>query len=105
MIKVLRPHFKYSAKAQELLLDYWTDRIAVVWTVDQVHKAANEQKTVLTRKEARQILHKLNQQSDPFVVFDWFGLQQCIADSGLGRDITKNELNQFVNQNVIAKAR
>ena len=105
MIRALRSQIKDRHKAKALLQNYWTERIAVVWTIEQVHQAANEQKTVLTRDEARQILHKLDQQSDTFVVFDWFGLKECINDSGLGRNITTNELNQFVNKNVIAKAK
>ena len=42
MVKVLRPVLKDPAKAKQILDRFWTDKMALVWDVQDVHKAANE---------------------------------------------------------------
>ena len=89
--------------ARKSLERYWRTRMALVWTVDQVHKAANERKLVLTQAEAITVLKTLHEQATPFKGLDWFGLIDCIEDTGLGRDITPAELKRFLEHNVITR--
>lgn len=102
LLTVLAPALKSRAKAEQLLTEYWADKIALVWTTQQVHRAANEVKTVLTEAQARQLLHELHQAYDPQYGLDWETLVGHLQHSGLGRDITKRELHRFINDDVLA---
>ena len=101
-LTVLQPVLKSRSKAEQLLADYWADKIALVWTTKQVHRAANEAKTVRTEALARQLLHELRQAYDPQYGLDWETLSDRIQHSGLGRDITKRELHRFIHHDVLA---
>lgn len=59
IIETLRPALRSITKAERLLDDYWADKIALVWTTEHIYRAANENKTVLTEEQARQLLHNL----------------------------------------------
>ena len=59
LLAQLRPALKSVAKAEHLLTQYWADKIALLWTTNDVHRAANEAKTVLTEQQARTILRSL----------------------------------------------
>ena len=84
---------------------YWRTRMALVWTVDQVHKAANERELVLSQTEAIQLLQQFHRQATPFHGLDWFGLITTIEESGLGRSSTRPELKRFLKQNRITRNR
>ena len=101
MLRALRPALKDQARASQILERFWSDRIALVWTTRQIHRAANEKKTVLTEGEARQILHELHQQHNHQYGLRWSDLGEVIANSCLGRPITRSELNGFINQDII----
>ena len=105
MVRALRPQLKNPAKARAILQNYWQQRVAIVWTVQQVHQAANELELVLTAQEAHRLLHKLHQTYDACLGWNWFDLLTSIEESGLGRKITKRELDRFLNQSQIAIAR
>ena len=104
MVRVLRSQIKDPDKAKTLLQNYWQDRVAIVWTVEQVHQAANEQELVLTNPEARQLLHKLHQNYDSCIGWNWFDLLTAIEESCLGRKINKLELHRFLNKSITAIA-
>lgn len=90
-------------RSRKCLERYWRTRMALVWTVDQVHMAANERKLVLTQAEAITVLKTLHDRATPFKGLDWFGLIACIEENGLGRDITPAELKRFLQHNVITR--
>ena len=105
MLRALRSQIKNHGKAKILLQNYCQERVAIVWTIEQVHQAANEQDRVLTSQEAHQLLHKLHQNYDFCIGWNWFDLLAAIEESGLGRKITKIELRRFLNKNIIAIAK
>ena len=102
LLQQLRPALKSVAKAEQLLTDYWADKIALLWSTKDVHRAANESKTVLTEQQARTILHNLHQQHNPQYGLRWSDLIEAIQQSGLGRDIRKKELHRFIHRDVLA---
>ena len=97
----LKPAIKSQRQVRPLLEQFWSDKIALLWTSNHVHRAANEQKTVLTEAQARQILHDLHAHYDQQYGLAWENVAEKIRDSGLGRDIRKKELERFINQNVV----
>ncbi len=64
MVKALKPVLKNPAKAQQILERFWTDKMAIVWDLRDVHTAANEREVALTKKEARTILQDLLSHQD-----------------------------------------
>ena len=101
LLQHLRPALRSVTKAEQLLAGYWADRIALVWTTKDIHRAANESKTVLTEQQARTILHNLHQQHNPQYGLRWSDLIEAIQQSGLGRDIRNRELHRFVHRDVL----
>jgi len=102
LLQHLRPALRSAAKAEHLLNDYWADNIALLWSTKDVHRAANESKTVLTEQQARTILHNLHQQHNPQYGLRWSDLIEAIQQSGLGRDIKERELHRFIHRDVLA---
>lgn len=102
LLTVLAPALKSRSRAEQLLNDYWADKMALVWTSSQVHRAANEVKTVLAEAQARQLLNELHQAYDPQYGLDWETLSEHLQHSGLGRDLTKRKLHQFIHDDVLA---
>lgn len=96
LLAQLRPALKSAAQAEQLLTDYWADKIALLWTTKDVHRAANETKTVLTEQQARTILLTLHDDYRPQYGIEWADVTKAIEASGLGRDITASELNRLV---------
>ena len=76
--------------------------MALIWTAQDVHRAANERETVLTDEEARTLLTDLHQHHNAQYGLQWKDLYEAIENSGLGRDITKRELSRFVHKDIIA---
>ena len=101
-LQQLAPALKSQRKARQLLEEYWSDKMALLWTTQQVHRAANEKETVLTESEALTLLQSLSQSYDSQDGLCWKNLTDAIQDSGYGRDITKAELNRFIHQALIA---
>jgi hypothetical protein len=102
LLKQLRPALKSVSRAEQLLTDYWADRIALLWTTKDVHRAANEAKTVLTEQLAREILHSLLASYQPQYGLEWRDVIEAVEQSGLGRDISKRELHRFIHRDVLA---
>ena len=101
LLQQLRPALKSVGKAEQLLNDYWTDRIALLWTTKDVHRAANESKTVLTEPQARTLLRNLHDNYHAQYGLEWRDVSEAVEQSGLGRDITKRELHRFIHRDVL----
>ena len=101
MLHVLAPSVKSRKKAEALLRSYWSDKMAIIWSTKDVHRAANERETVLTEEEARTILTDLHQHHNAQYGLQWKDIYEAIENSGLGRDITKRELNRIVHKDII----
>jgi hypothetical protein len=100
-LQQLKPAIKSQRKARQLLEEYWSDKIALLWITQHVHRAANEKETVLTEAEALEILQDLGQHHNYQYGLRWSDLTENIQQSGLGRDMTKAELSRFVHQDII----
>lgn len=101
MLDALMPALQSKNKAQGLLQQYWSDKIAIIWTTQDVHRAANERNTVLTEEEARTALTDLHRHHDKQLGLRWKDLTDWIEESGLGRDISKRELSKFIHHDII----
>jgi len=102
LLDVLEPALKSRRKAFRLLQDHWSDRAVIIWTTEDVHRAANERETVLTEKEAQTLLRQLVENHNAQYGLQWKDLYEAIEQSGSGRDITKRELSRFVHKDIIA---
>ena len=101
MVRRLSPILKDKSGAELILKKYWVSKIALVWTVDDVYRAANEQEVALTRKEAIQVLQTLHIQYNAQYGIKWEDITNLIQDRVLGRPLTKAEINRFVDQDQI----
>ena len=101
LLHQLQPALKSSSKAEQLLADYWADKIALLWTTKDVHRAANEMKTVLTEINAREILGHLHQQHNLQYGLRWSDVSEAVKLSGLGREIKAKELHRFIHRDVL----
>lgn len=99
----LTPALKSRRKAREQLERYWSDKIALIWTNEDVHRAANEREIVLTEKEARQVLTNLHQHHNKQTGLQWADVIEVIQQTGLGRTITRRELNRFIHKDIITQ--
>ena len=102
MLDALTPALKSRKKAEAILQRYWSDKAAIIWTTQDIHRAANERKTVLTEAEAQTALTDLLRHHDKQLGLRWKDLTDWIEESGLGRDITKSELSRFIHHDVLA---
>ena len=100
----LRPVLKSRRKAKLLLDAYWADRITLIWTTQDVHRAANEKRLVLTEAEARELLRALHLHHNPQYGLRWSDLAEHIQQSAQGRDIRKRELHRFLQHDVLSIA-
>lgn len=98
LLQALKPALSNRKKAEQLLKKYWRDRQAIIWTIEQVHRAANERERVLTNAEARELLLELIKHYNPQYGIKWQDLLELIDQSVLGRKMTKHELKSFVEQ-------
>ena len=101
LLELLRPLLTSRRKAKLLLDDYWADRIALIWTTQQVHRAANEKRFALTEADARDILRQLHLHHNPQYGLRWSDVAEHIQQSGQGRDIRKRELHRFLQHDVL----
>jgi hypothetical protein len=101
MIRKLKSVLKDQAKAKAILQRYWKTRMALVWELEDVHRAANERDVALTDKEATTVLQTLLNQHNAQYGIKWEDLTTHIEDQVLGRKLTKLEVRQFVERDVI----
>jgi hypothetical protein len=101
LLDAFRPALKSYRRAEKVLDKYWRDRQAIIWTIEQVHRAANERERVLTNAEARELLREFIRHHNPQYGIKWQDLLEIIEQSVLGRKMTKRELTEFVEEDRI----
>ena len=101
MVARLKPVLKDVSKAKTILNRYWRTRIALVWMLADVHRAANEREVALTNREAINVLQQLFHQHNPQYGIKWEDLTTHIEDQALGRKLTRAELKHFVERDII----
>ena len=101
MVRKLKPVLKDASKAKVILQRYWRTRMALVWIVEDVHKAANERAVALTNSEAIDVLQTLLNQHNPQLGIRWEDLTGHIESRLLGRKLTGLEIKRFVSQGLI----
>ena len=101
MVRRLKPVLTDPAKARVILQRYWRSRMALVWMVMDVHKAANERAVALTNSEAIDVLQTLLNQHNPQLGIRWEDLTGHIESRLLGRKLTGLEIKRFVEQELI----
>ena len=104
LLDKLCPALSSRRKARLLLDDYWANRIALIWSTQDVHRAANEKRLVLTEVEARELLRALHLHHNPQYGLRWSDVAEHIQQSAQGRDIRERELHRFVHHNVLTIA-
>lgn len=101
MVQRLKPAIKDPARAKIILQRYWRTRMALVWSIEDVHRAANEREVALTNPEAIAVLETLHRQHNKQCGIKWEDLTAHIEDRVLGRKLTKAELLGFVHRDQI----
>ena len=99
MVRGLKPVLKDLVKAKVILKRYWYTRMALVWEVEDVHRAANEREVALTNLEAIDVLQTLLDQHNAQYGLRWSDITTHITENVLGRKLTKREIHKFVHQN------
>ena len=102
MLDVLTPALQSRKRAEAHLQHYWSDKMAIIWTTQDIHRAANERETVLTEQEAQTALTDLHRHHDKQLGLRWKDVVEWIEESGLGRDTTRQELSRFIHHDVLA---
>ncbi len=97
VVRALKPVLKDRAKAQKILTRYWQNRMALVWSVEDVYRAANELELALTRKEAVEVLESLRLFYNRHLGLRWEDITAHITENVLGRKLTKREIREFVH--------
>ena len=101
MLRLLKPVLKDRAKAEQILKRYWSSRIALVWTVREVHTAANERDRALTRTEAVKLLQVMLENHNPQYGLRWSDFTSYIEEYQSGRKMTRSEIRRFVKKNIL----
>jgi len=102
MIHALKNVLNDKAEAKEILQQYWSTRMALVWEILDVHMASNERKRVLTNAEAIEVLQEVFKKHDYTGGVLWRDFWEYIDAKSPGRPITPEELNRFKTQGIIA---
>jgi hypothetical protein len=98
MVRRLSPILKDKSEAERILKNCWRTKMALVWTVDDVYRAANEREVALTRKEAIHLLQELHQHHNPQSGIKWEDITNIIQDRVLGRKLNQREVLKFVHR-------
>ena len=101
MVKALKPTLKSPTRAKHILETFWSDKMALVWDVQDVHTAANEREVALTNQEAIKILQELHHYHNKQCGIKWEDVTCYIEEYALGRKLTKAELKRFVDKNLL----
>lgn len=100
-VKALRSVLKDPVKAKQLMEQFWADKMALVWDVQDVHTAANEREVALTDKQARDILQDLFYHHNKQLGLQWSDVTSHIEENVMGRKLTRAELKRFVEKNIL----
>ena len=101
MVTALKPTLKNPVRAKAILDRFWSDKIALVWDLEDVHTAANEREVALTNQQAGGMLQELLHHHDKQLGLRWSDLTSYIEEYALGRKLTRAELKRFVDQNLL----
>lgn len=101
MVKALKPLLRNPERAKQILDRFWTDIMALVWDVQDVHTAANEREVALTNQEAIKVLQELLHYHNKQCGIKWEDLTCYIEEYALGRKLTRAELKRFVEKNFL----
>ena len=101
MVSALKPVLQNPAKAKHILDRFWTDKMALVWDVRDVHTSANEREVALTSKQAIKVLQELHHYHNKQYGLQWKDVNCYIEEGALGRKLTKAELRRFVEKNLL----
>jgi hypothetical protein len=101
MVKALKSALRNPAKAKQILERFWSDKMALVWDVQDVHTAANEREVTLTNQEAIKVLRELHQYHNKQCGIKWEDVTAYIEEYALGRKLTRAELKRFVDKNLL----
>jgi hypothetical protein len=102
MVRKLTPVLKDPNRARSILKQFWNSKMALVWSVEDIHRAANERKRVLTPKEAVQILETLHEHHNPQLGVRWEDLWAHLDLYEPGRKMSQSELTRFVTKDIIS---
>ena len=101
MVKAMKPALKNPGKAKQILERFWSDKMALVWDVRDVHTAANEREVALTKREAIKILQELYHYHNKQCGIKWEDVTCYIEEYALGRKLNRAELKRFVEKNLL----
>jgi hypothetical protein len=101
MVRQLKPVLKDPSQASAILNRYWSTRMALVWRVDDVFRAANELGVALTKRVAIKLLQALHAHHNPQYGIRREDLTASIKNQVMGRKLTKPELKRFATQDHI----
>jgi hypothetical protein len=101
MVTALKPVLKSQNRAKQILKKYWSDKIALVWTVQDVHRAANEREVALTHAEAVKLLQEMHHYHNKQCGLKWVDFTSYIEEYVLGRKLTQREVKRFVEKDVL----
>jgi hypothetical protein len=101
MVKALKPALKDAKRAEHILEKFWSDKMALVWDVQDVQTAANEREVALTNEEAITVLHELHHYHNKQYGIKWEDITAYIEEYALGRKLTRAELKRFVEENIL----
>jgi hypothetical protein len=101
MVSALKPVLENQVRAEQILEKFWTDKMALVWDVQDVHTAANEQEVALTNREAIKILQELHHYHNKQTGLQWKDVTCYIEEYALGRKLNRAELKRFVEKNIL----
>jgi hypothetical protein len=105
MVQALKPTLKDRRKAEHILERFWSDKMALVWNVQDVHTAANEREVALTNQEAIKVLRELHHYHNKQYGIRWEDITTYIEEYCLGRKLTKAELKRFVEKDILTAER
>jgi hypothetical protein len=65
-------------RVREILNAYWSDRIAIPWSLDDVYQAAERMEVPLDSNQAQEVLAKLVKKHDASVGINWDVIESTI---------------------------
>lgn len=72
---------KAAERAKAALRKYWTDRIALTWSTEDVRQTAEDMGLPKTEASCREILHRILHRADADVGVSWETIRNTITDA------------------------
>lgn len=66
--------------AKKVLEDYWSDKVAVVWEIDDILWKAQEDGKLVTEEEAKDVLNRMLNKHDATIGINWDTIGFYIED-------------------------